>query len=1090
MFYAKNYWSIRKGPMIPTIEKYYRLIFPLFVLISACVPRVKLQDVSSDIPEIIDFNFDVKPILSDKCFQCHGPDLEARKADLRLDIKEDAFAVRGEHKHRAIVPGNPANSQVFIRVYSENPEEIMPPPESKMSLTPTEKAIIARWIEQGADYKPHWSFISPQKTGITNNDITVNPVDHFVQKKLLSNQLEKSARADKETLIRRLYFTITGLPPSLEDIDAFFKDHSPDSYELLVDKLLKSTAYGERMASVWMDLARYADSDGYLDDKHRDVSAWRDWVIDAFNENMPYSDFVTAQLAGDLLPGAKLENKLATAFNRLHKKNSEAGIVFEEYRNEYVADRTNTLGTAFLGLSLECARCHDHKYDPVSQEDYYKLAAFFNSTFETGSPVYGPDQTPSPALMLTTDEDRKYMDSLQLLLQNLTKEEALNRQQALVTFKEWQKKNEITETTVMRNLEKKMVAHYPFDKVVKDSKGNFSSPESNGVASPAILSDDLLEDGVNGKAFVVDDYIAVRLGEKVGWYEKSEPFSLALWLYPEKMYDDVGILFHCEDLRLGLKGYSFYLNKNKVRFVMAHSWPQNAIEIITRDSLPKQKWSQLVLTYDGSGKAEGVTIYINGKEAAREVVSDNLYKGILYVPDIHTYGFLGIRLGYRDKFDLFKKGRIDEIKVFNDKLERLEVACLYGKGNMQALLADKSTEEEVMFEYYLSNYNKEEQVVRKEQEKYRTLLTEKANSIKEIMVMGDTPEPRPTYVLNRGLYNARGKEVKPGTPDRILPFDPDTPPNRLGLSEWLFDKANPLTARVFVNRIWQMHFGQGIVQTAEDFGNQGGLPSHPELLDWLAVDFMESGWDIKRLHKTILMSETYQQSSKITTERWLKDPENRLLSRGPRFRLPAEMIRDNALSVSGLLVSKKGGESVYPYQPEGLWDELSNKSWRYPYLQEPGEGLYRRSLYTIWKRTSPPPAMLIFDMADRSVCTVRRKTTSTPQQALVLLNGPQYIEAARALAESLMLEEENQGKRLENAFRRLTGRLPHEEEAAYMKDFYEQEVNHFNENRKKALEYLSIGERNWNKNLDPSQLSAMSVVINSMMNTYECYTLQ
>ncbi|MDH5604881.1 MAG: DUF1549 domain-containing protein, partial [Cyclobacteriaceae bacterium] len=584
-------------------------------MLTACVHPKKHHDTfaSQEIPEIIDFNFDIKPILSDKCFPCHGPDREARKADLRLDIMESAYAERGEQKHRAISPGNPGKSQVYLRLFSENPEETMPPPESKLSLNSLEKEMIKRWIEQGAEYKPHWSFIPPKKEEIgenSNEDVPSNPVDYFVQRKLLSNKLEKSARADKETLVRRLYFTLTGLPPSLEDIDSFLNDSSPDSYIYLVDKLLASPAYGERMASVWMDVARYADSDGYLDDKHREVSAWRDWVIDVFNENMAYSDFVTAQLAGDLLPGATLENKLATAFNRLHKKNSEAGIVFEEYRNEYVADRTNTFGTAFLGLSLECARCHDHKYDPVSQEDYYKLAAFFNSTLETGSPAYGPDQTPSPALMLTTGGDRRYMDSLQLLLQDLTKKEAVLRQEALENFKDWQKKNEITETIVMRNLEKKMVAHYPFDKVVKDSKGNYHSPESKGATSPAVLSDDILEEGIKGKAFVVDDYKPARLGEKVGWYEKSEPFSLAFWLYPDEIYEDVGILFHCEELRLGLKGYSIYLNNNKVRFVMAHSWPQNAIEMITSDSLPRKKWSQLVLTYDGSGRAEGVTIYL------------------------------------------------------------------------------------------------------------------------------------------------------------------------------------------------------------------------------------------------------------------------------------------------------------------------------------------------------------------------------------------------------------------------------------------------------------------------------------------------
>lgn len=1031
-----------------------------------------------ELPDHVDFNFDVKPILSDKCFACHGPDSKNQKAGLRLDTKEGAFELLGEYKdHYAIVPGNINKSHVYKRIISNDPEVMMPPPESHLKLNHKEIAIITNWIEQGAEYKPHWAFIAPEKEDKANASIDV-----FVEEKLVSHNLQFASLATKETLIRRASFDLTGMPPTIEEIDAFMNDTSPNAYEKNIDRLLESEAYGERMASNWLDVARYADSDGYLDDKHRDFSPYRDWVIKAFNENMPYNQFVTWQLAGDLIPDANQESKLATAFNRLNKKNSEAGIVFEEYRVEYAADRTNAVGKAFLGLSLECARCHDHKYDPIPQKDYYKMFGFFNSTFELGTAVYGPDQTPGPALLLSSKAQEEQRKELLKYIEQIEIEKESNSLK-LNDFDRWKLAPKLTLSSLAKNLNKALVAHYSFDKIKQIDQNNFSLIEERSGKNVAKMKNPLFKKGVKGNAFFVSDYNSGVIADKIGWYERTEPFSIQLWVNPNTTYEDVGVLWHSESFRLGLKGYMIKLKDNKPSFLMSHSWPQNAIEVTSNQKLPEKEWSQITITYDGSSTAEGVKIYINGQVQELQVDLDNLYKGILYEKNIHTYGFKGILFGARGHFVPFKDGGIDELKIFDRALTQIEVKLTYNKDGFSI---DK--EEPLLKEYYNQIVNQENKELDKKLEKIRTEENTLVNSIPEIMVMGDLPEPRPTHVLNRGVYNAKGDQVEPGGLDEIFKFDEDLPKNRLGLAQWICDDQNPLTARVIVNRIWQMHFGMGLVKTSEDFGNQGALPSHPELLDWLAVDFKENGWDIKRLQKKILLSRTYMQKSEITKESVEMDPENKLLARGARFRLPAEMVRDNALAISGLLVDKIGGESVYPYQPEGIWDGLTTKGWAYRYLQEPGEGLYRKSLYSIWKRTSPPPSMLIFDIADRGVCTVKRTTTNTPLQALVLLNDPQFIEASRVLAERLIVEQEDKGEQLEKMFRIVTGRQPDIKEVTLLNEFYNEEYSNFKQNKKAALDFLSTGEHSWNRKLNPIEIASLGVVANAVMNTDEAIT--
>ena len=1044
-------------------------------------PKILLAE--QQLPDKVDFNFHVKPILADRCFACHGPDEANREAGLRLDDSAAAFAELPESPGKyAIIPGKLARSEVFHRILSENPDMVMPPPDSKLSLSEEEKAVLIRWIEQGAEYKPHWAFMPIEAKDLSSDE--QHPIDHFIRKQLEQQHLESSPKASKEVLIRRLSFDLTGLPPSLEEIDAFVADESPYAYEKLADRLLSSPNYGERMAAHWLDVARYADSDGYLDDKHRDVSPWRDWVIQAFNENLPYDQFVSWQLAGDLLPNPTQEQILATAFNRLHKKNSEAGIVFEEYRVEYTADRTNTFGKAFLGLSLECARCHDHKYDPISQKDYYRLFGFFNQTNEWGHAVYGPDQTPGPALLLTDEETEQQLTFLQSLEQQHQTRLEQQPAQAKSRFQIWKKQYD-PQSDLQSTLDQALISHISFDQIQAVNQEKGTSPDLQQRGKRASLNRPLIRPGIKGDAFFVTDYNSGAFPKDAGWFERTDAFSLDLWLYPDTTYEQASILTHCEDRRLGLKGYSVHLRDNHPLFIMAHSWPQNAIQIVATEALPTKTWSRLTITYDGSSTAEGTRLYLNGSEMKKRVEVDNLYKGILFEWNIHTYGFHGLQFGYRNKLIPFKKGGLDEIKIFDRALTALEVMQLH-LGEIPETIV--SSESPILKEHYLQRYDPSYLRLRDSLNRIRAEKNEILNQVQEIMVMGDTSHHRPTYLLNRGSYQERGEAVLPGVPEQILSVADSLPNNRLGLAKWLFDPDHPLTSRVIVNRIWQLHFGHGLVKTSEDFGSQGALPTHPELLDWLANWFIESDWDLKALHKLIVMSETYQQSSVIQPELQERDPENIWLARGPRFRLSAEMIRDNALAISKLLINRVGGTSVYPYQPAGLWDEISNKPWRYPYLQEPGEGLYRRSIYTIWKRTAPPPSMLIFDIADRDNCTVRRKLTSTPLQALVLLNDPQYQEAARVASEHILKIAEDDLSKLTHAFRLVCGRTATASELERLQLFLQGERQYYEDHPEDALAYLEVGEAEWDRDLAASEIASLGVTINSLMNTDEAFT--
>ena len=1070
------------------------LLFPLLIGCGWERPEA-IEKAYEDLPEAIDFNYHVKPILSDKCFACHGPDAANQEADLRLDLEEFAFAaLKSNSSHFAIVPGKPGKSEVVNRILTEDKELMMPPPESNLSLSVAEIATLTKWIEQGAKYKPHWSFIPPETPNVPdleNKDWANNEIDHFVAAKLKTHKQIPSNKASKETLIRRVSFDLTGLPPSLEEIETFVESDDPKAYEKLVDRLLASAAYGERMAADWMDVARYADSDGYLDDKHRDFSPYRDWVIRAFNKNMSYEQFITWQLAGDLIEDPTQESILATAFNRLHKKNSEAGIVFEEYRAEYVADRTSTVGKAVMGLSMECARCHDHKYDPISQKEFYQLSAFFNSTNELGTAVYGPGQVPGPALLLTNEEQDKLLEYIDSQIKSKKGHLEDLKKGALKTAQQATNATAFL-ANVNKDLSKKLVAAYDFDKIIPgDKKNTFRSPGKPSQSGSVLIKEPVIKEGHKGIGVFINDFTTLSLPEKLGWFDQTDPFSVSLSVFPDTLYNEAVLFTHCEDIRLGLKGYSLFLEDNKLNFIIAYSWPDNAIQVKTVDPIPVKEWTNLSITYDGLGKAAGIGIYLNGEKVPVTVSADNIYKSILFKPDIHTYGFRGFVLGVRDKMKTFLNGGLDELKIYNQELSPLEVLYEVNPEKATALISkNKDPQARQLIADYLFNASNEQ--AKKLKNSLKDLRKERAKTttdIKEIMVMGDLEEPRPTFILDRGMYNAPTDQVEPGIPETVLPYDKKLPKNRLGLAKWFFDPKNPLTARVFINRVWQMHFGKGLVVTSDDFGNQGSMPSHPELLDWLAVQFRESGWDIKKMHKLIVMSATYQQSSKYSPELLEKDPDNLLLARGPSFRMTAEMVRDNALAISGLLVHNTSSESAYPYQPEGLWDEISTKSWRYKYLQEPGDGLYRRSLYTIWKRTSGPPSMMIFDVGDRAECKVRRTETSTPLQALVLLNDPQYVEAARVTAEKLVKKYQPQ-EQLAKAFKLSTGRQADANELEIIEQFYQEEEDRFTQNKGDAMAYLSTGSKPIDDTLDPVRVASLATVINGIMNTTDGYTIR
>jgi hypothetical protein len=1058
-------------------------LFSLLIAIlhaASCSPDLPddIAEAYASLPDKMDYNLHVKPILSDKCFSCHGPDMAKQQAGLRLDLQSFAFADLPESPGKvAIDPGDLNGSELFHRILSDDPDYKMPSKKSNLSLSANEKAILIKWIREGAEYKTHWAFVKPEKAkvpSVKSKNQVINPIDNFVLQKLELENFQPSKEAKKELLLRRLSLDLTGLPPTLSEIASFLNDNSPEAYEKQVDRLLKSPHYGEKMAVNWLDLARFADSHGYTVDRLIDMSPYRDWVIQAFNKNMPYDQFLEWQLAGDLMPKANKEMMIATAFNRLHQQNMEGGIIEEEFQTEYVIDRVNTTGIAVMGLPIGCARCHDHKYDPISQKNYYEMFSFFNRVKEAGQ-ISWDDATPSPTILLPSKEQEKI---IKYINNNINKQEnklAQYKKGIEAGFQNWINSN------AYRKLEREIIplnglqAHFTF------SNGSLknSAPGSKNNNIKASNSDKpVFEKRDNGNALVLNGDQWFDLNQ-VGVFKKSEPFTINISVFIPKEFKE-GVIFHkCISERLyNFRGYHLYLKDNKLTVNMSHAAPSNAISRITQKAVPRNQWLQLTMTYDGSSKANGLRLFQNGGELNLETTMDQLTKDIL----MNSKEQPGLQIGAWDRGLGFKGGKVDDIMVYNRELTDFEIKIIAGKASWASIIKKRASELSaselnVLNSYYSAVIDQGVQLELKKLKEIRTQLSDSTEGIQEVMVMQDSPQPKKTFLLKRGNYDSFGEQVFPNTPESILPFPKNLPKNRLGLAQWLTDENHPLTARVSVNRYWQNFFGTGLVKTSEDFGNQGELPSHPELLDWLAVTYRESGWDNKKLCKLIVMSATYRQDSRAIATAKMKDPENRLLSHGPTQRMSAEMIRDNALMASGLLNKKIGGKSVKPYQPDGLW-EINNTS----YKADSGNAVYRRSLYILVKRSVPNPTLNTFDATTRSYCVVRRQSTNTPLQSLVLLNDPTFVEASKVMGQEITSSKDT-SRAISDLYNKLTGIRPSKVELDLLKALQSKELQKFRADLKKTKGWLSAGQFKVDKTLEPAMVAANAVVASVILNS-------
>ena len=1005
----------------------------------------------------LQYNRDIRPIMAENCFACHGPDSAARKAELRLDVRETAVDLG------AIAPGDSASSTLIERIQSDDPELQMPPPSTKRRLTAEQIQTLSSWIDAGAEYEAHWAFQRLPKAIATPeddpSDWAKSPIDQFIEKTLRTKGLKPSPIAPRGTWLRRVTFDLTGLPPTLHELDAFENDNSSDAYERVVDRLLAQPEFGERMTNLWLDAARYADTFGYQADREMHVWPWRDWCIKAFNNNLPYDQFITWQLAGDLLPNASADQRLATTFNRLHRQTNEGGSIAEEFRQASIADRVSTVGTAFLGLTLECARCHDHKFDPISQSEFYSLAAFFSDIDEFGLYSHFTETAPTPAMLLYGPEQEAKHHQLLANVDNL--------EQKLKATREVKKQQvESGELTPSASGASAAAATMP----AAAASFSFEEVVPQGDYAPGI--------GHEGMSIEFGGDDAYACGD-VGDFNRATPFSLAMWLHPTKHAPRQLVLHRsaaAEDA--AFRGYSITLDSGKVAFALVHFWPGNALRIDSKQTLKENEWTHVAVTYDGSSRAAGMRIYINGRTADVDVVRDQLTRDFTYRGDWGDGGTASLALGARFRDVGFRGGAIDDLQIYNQCLTAREAEVLAG--------AERQPGREADFEHYLARCDADYQSAWDELTAARKSENDFASTVTQIMVMQTAKIPRATHVLKRGAYDAPGEEVQPNTPSTIYPFDRALRRDRLGLAEWMTSDEHPLTARVAVNRFWSYFFGRGLAPALGDLGSQQPPPLHPELLDWLARDFLDHGWDVKRLCKQIALSGAYRQSSIPEDPTLLsQDPDNALFARGPSHRLGAEQIRDNALDVSRLLVREVGGPSVFPYQPTGLWEEAGVSA---SYTPSHGAGLYRRSMYTFWRRTSPPPTMTAFDAVSREVCIAKREVTSTPLQSLVLLNDPQFVEAARVFAEQLLHDHSDANQQVASAFRSLTSRAPNERELAVLLEMLSEQESHFKEREAEALAFVSTGESKRDEAIWPAKHAALAVIVQALMNHDECVT--
>jgi hypothetical protein len=1024
----------------------------------------------------VGYRRDVLPLLSDRCFKCHGPDSATRKAGLRLD-RRDAAMAELDSGVKAIVPGDTAKSALIERITSTDPDIMMPPPDSGKKLSAAEKEVFRRWIDGGAKYELHWAFVAPVRPTVPpvqHSQYVNNPIDAFVVSRLEKEKIEPSPGAAKERLIRRLSFDLTGLPPTLAEFDAFRSDGSADAYAKVVDRLMSSPQYGECMAGDWLDGARFADSNGYQNDFARNMSPWRDWVIAAFNKHMPYDQFVTEQIAGDLLPNATLEQKIATGFNRNHRTVTEAGSIEDEWFVENVVDRVETMGTAMLGLTIGCARCHDHKFDPFTQREFYQLFAFFDNINERG--VYTETRGNVPPLVkaITPERVKKLAEydakiaAIEKTLSEHVAEIGPHRQEWLDSLSRGAQ-SVAPEPIVSIRLRGDDTAH------IGITKSNI--PAATQSRKPPYHAD------LFGKAPAFDgkhhlDYVGLNFPPA------DRAFSWAAWVQPT---GDGAVLSKMDDLA-AFRGCDLILfPEGTIGMHIVANWPGNALKVRTKIPLPRGDWSHVAATYDGSRKAEGITLYVNGEKQPVVIESDSL-----------TGSFANeqpFRIGIRSIGSALH-GAVADVRLFNHSLSADEAKAVVQASLRREL---KDVKFAALDKARLTQYDKLLLAHSKEgfaakllpmQQAVKSAQDERAKydaSIPTTMVLEERKDRRDTYVLRRGRYDQplKDQKVSPDVPSIFPRLPVGAPHNRLGLAQWLTSKQNPLTARVIVNRLWQRFFGVGLVKTSENFGVQSEPPVYPDLLDWLATELMQSGWNVQHIQRLIVSSYVYQQRSEVSPDVYRRDPENRLLARGPRQRLPAEAVRDNALAVSGLLVKKIGGPSVMPYQPAGLWEELAGGAHD-DYVQAHGDDLYRRSLYIYRKRTVPHPSMATFDAPSWETCQVRRASTDTPLQALALLNDVTYVEAARRFAERMLTEGGTSAdSQVTFAFRIATGRTPTSDELRVLCNSLAKYTARFRQSPKEAEEFVSHGESPRNKALNVVDLAAHTAIATVLLNMDE-----
>ena len=1028
----------------------------------------------------LSYNEHIRPILVENCFSCHGADSASRQADLRLDRRDDAV------EYGAIVPGDPDSTAILDRVYSDDPEMVMPPPETKKTLSAAQKELLVRWVKEGAEYEPHWSFIPPARPPlpeVKRADWVRNPIDRFVLARLEAEGLTPAAEADRRTLARRVAYDLTGLPPDPALVEAFVLDPHADAYERLVDTLLASLEWGEHRGRHWLDYARYADTHGIHFDNYREMWTYRQWVINAFNRNMPFDEFTILQLAGDLVadhgpdatPDQILDNKIASGFNRCNMTTNEGGIIDEEYLVLYARDRTETTAQVFMGLTAGCAVCHDHKFDPLSQREFYELSAFFNNTTQRAKD--GNIHDTPPILPVPLVADRPRFRELQQELPAARQAVAERKKTARPDFEAW-----IKSATA-----ESIAAALPQDTPLVQ----LSLAEGDGTTTHAsflgkqtdlpLTKTTSWQPGPSGSPAAVLDGRAAELPGRAD-LEYDQPFSVSCWVKVPAVDSSYALVSKMDEAN-AYRGWDVWVQGRRVAMHLIHAWPENGLKVAARDQLKANVWTLVTVTYDGSGTAGGVKIYYDGKLQQKPRVENNKFKKQTIRNEVPLV------IGGRSKGADAHAVGLSSLTIWGRSLSAAEVEGVSRAESLSDIVKLPAEERPAaakgLYDWWLGSFD----AAFKQATKREAKLAAEEAAIKKrgtvAHVMQEKPEMPKAFILERGEYDRRLDEVAADTPEMLPAFPEELPRNRLGLAQWLLLQEHPLTTRVTVNRFWQEVFGTGLVRTSGDFGITGELPSHPDLLDWLAVEFRESGWDVKQLFRLFVTSASYRQAATTTPEKLTKDRDNRLLSRGPRFRMDAEMVRDTALAASGLLVRKIGGPSVKPYQPPGVWAAVSMGGNTNRYKPDSGADLYRRSMYWFWKRSAPPASMDILNAPSREVCTIQRERTNTPLQALVTLNDPQFVEAARALAdEALFLGGGTDDARIDFIARRLLARPLESAEKTIVKQSLAKLTAWYQAHPDDAKAVISVGASQPEHD-DAVLLASWTMLTNQLMNLDE-----